>query len=252
MFEKYDKIKFMYNVSVLPHNCVLIIDNRPNMMSVISAKLSLSCLKPGLWSIAVVTSQKHYDFYKTHFPTAILLSHPLQEKPTKFDIEDYNKMLKSPNFWYRLAEKEIVNVLLVQDDGFLIREGLEDEFMTDDGFACKYKYVGAPWPENNELKKVGCHTMVGNGGLSLRHVPTMLDVTEKATSREKGILFNMNFQPLPEDVFFSKMLAPPDLPEAQIAQKFASEMILNPDSYGIHKPWGYFPIAQILSNYFKT
>lgn len=251
MFDKYEKVKYMYNVSTLPDNAVLIIDNRPNIMSVISAKNTLSNLKPGMWSIVVVTAEKHYDFYKSHFPTAILLSHVLQNKSGKFDIEDYNVMLKSPSLWRMLSDKNIKTVLLVQDDGFLVRPGMEDVFMDQTG-KCKYKYVGAPWPESDMLKIAGATSMIGNGGLSLRDVPAMLKITENSTESETNALFNMNFQPLPEDVFFSMQLSKDTqgLPSKELGNMFASEMTLNKKSFGIHKPWGYFQISEIISMFF--
>eukprot|EP00798_Chlamydomonas_sp_ICE-L_P001289 gene1289-biopygen14150 len=96
--------------------------------------------------------------------------------------------------------------LFVQDDGMIVRPGIEEdeEIMAQD-------YVGAPWadaPANAELKRL-VPTLVGNSGLSLRRVDACLDVTEPTTTPVHrmsggGRLFNFNLQPEPEDVFFAR------------------------------------------------
>ena len=251
MFRKYKSIDIA-SLSTTSHTkaTVLLLDNRDNIMSVIAAYITLSYLQPGKWSVTIITSPKQYNFYREYFPTANLLSHPFQEK-TPFDIEDYNTMLKSPSLWKLLDNQQIKTALLIQDDGFIVRPGLEDKFL-DDAYNCLYTYVGAPWQDSEMLTKAGATTMVGNGGLSLRDVPAMLEMTRAAPPNVVSALFNYNTQPLPEDVFFSAQAcahgrnAPKD-----IASLFASEMILNKDSFGVHKPWGYHPLAEIIKNYFK-
>jgi len=225
---------------------VLIIDNRANIMSVIAANITLSNLIRGKWSVTIITSPKCYDFYKKHFPTSILLSHPLQEK-SPFDIEDYNIMLKSKSFWELLDKQNINTALLIQDDGFIIRQGMEQVFMDLQTNKCLFDYVGAPWPENDVLKKAGTTNMIGNGGLSLRDVQAMLEITQKSKISRK--LFNNNIQPIPEDVFFSVETRKSATKE--FASMFSSEMILNPKSFGIHKPWGYFPLQDIIKSFFS-
>ena len=107
--------------------------------------------------------------------------------------------------------------------------------------------------QNSEmLTKAGATTMVGNGGLSLRDVGVMLEITQSTTPKVSNSLFNNNIQPLPEDVFFAAEACKRErnCPK-NIATLFASEMILNEKSFGIHKPWGYFSIEEVINTFFK-
>ena len=233
-------------------NTVLIIDNRANIMSVIAAQITLANLQTNKWSLTVMTKPEHFGFYQKYFPdvTINLISNPMQMKLGKFDIEDYNIMLKDAQTWQMLHDLNIEYCLLVQDDGFIIRPGLEDRFLH------KYDFVGPPWPQNHEwLITAGCKSLVGNGGLSLRFVPKMLEIASlPADETCVNTLFYYNLQPMPEDVFFSAELSKMKdsrMPSVEEAGLFGSEMILNPDSIGIHKPWGYFPINDIVKHYFE-
>lgn len=249
MFKLY-KQKTEYIQSNNNSNSILIIDGRKNIMSVISAEITLSFLKQKQWTVTIVTPKSNFEFYMQYFPNAIYLTHPLQDKQDNFNMEDYNMMLKTSLLWKMLFEKGILNVLLLQDDGFLIKTGMEDEFFIDEKMsATKYAYLAAPWPEAEHLKKANS-SLIGNGGLSLRRIKTMLEVTENATQKDINALFNANFQPIPEDVFFSKHIDRSEMPSVKEASAFSSEMILNPKSYGIHKPWGYFQISEIIEKYF--
>lgn len=246
---KLNKEKGEYIQSNTNSNSILIIDGRKNIMSIISAEITLSFLKQRQWTITIVTPKSNFEFYMQYFPNAIYLTHPLQEKQDNFNMEDYNMMLKTPLLWKMLSDKDILNVLLVQDDGFLIKHGMEDEFFIDKQMtATKYAYLAAPWPEAEHLRKANS-SLIGNGGLSLRRIETMLEITNNATKKDINALFNANFQPIPEDVFFSKHVDRSKLPTVAEASLFSSEMILNPKSYGIHKPWGYFPIPEIIEKF---
>jgi len=226
-------------------NALLLIDNRKNALSVLSAKITLSNLRPGNWCIVIVTTSDARPFYEEHFPFATFITHPLQNKSV-FNIEDYNIMLKDSYIWNILCNNGIEHVLLVQDDGIILRPGLEDAFLC-------YDYVGAPWPHSDALKEAGVTNYVGNGGLSLRNVKLMLEITNDPDSC-RDMMFNNNLQPLPEDVFFSVEVAKRkgNVPSIEHAKQFASEMILCETSLGIHKPWGYFPLQQIIDIFFKT
>ena len=108
-------------------------------------------------------------------------------------------------------------------------------------------YVGAPWldqPDNRRmLESAGVGSgLVGNGGLSLRRVATMIDVCENDAGEHGNVLFNSNTQPVPEDVFFSAAVERRGLAcPRSIASRFAVEQQPIPGAYGMHKPWPYVP-----------
>ena len=245
IFKKYMQIDSNINTKLVKDskNSILIIDNRPNIMSVISAKITLSNLLKDTWSLVICTTEATKGFFQNYFPEAQYISHPLQNKK-RFNIEDYNIMLKDSYLWDILWNNGKEKVLLIQDDAFVLKPGVESMFL-------EYDYVGAPWPLSEHLTSAEATSLVGNGGLSLRNVKVMLDVTRSSKSRD--YLFRNNLQPIPEDVFFSAEITKRKgkIPTTELAGLFASEMILNKDSLGIHKPWGYFPTSRIVEMFFS-
>jgi hypothetical protein len=143
----------------------------------------------------------------------------------------------SEEFWLKC--KKWSKVLIIQDDGVIIRKGVETFLEWD--------YVGAPWIDttgNEYLKNKVNSNMIGNGGLSLRSVKAMLDVV-KSHQNEKNQLFYYNINRIPEDVYFVKALCGPvyqdiyKLPPLQIGMQFATEQVMNLNSIGFHKLWAY-------------
>lgn len=224
--------------STFARNCVLLVDNRKNIMSVLSACLAFSNLVPKAWNLCVITSTKALPYYKSMFLNSDIeyIVHPLLDSE-QFDIEDYNKLMKDPSTWDKLKDYE--NCLTIQDDGFVLKPGVEDAFVG------KYDYVGAPWADaefNVELKKVGNPMMVGNGGLSLRSIAMMRTITRQENDNPTD-LFNNDLQPTPEDVFFAHNVYKRQgrIPTREKATMFSSEQMVNPNTIGIHKPWVYMP-----------
>eukprot|EP00798_Chlamydomonas_sp_ICE-L_P009399 gene9399-biopygen9331 len=201
---------------------LVVVDNRPNVWSMLSVLVTLDNLDVRRWPrVVVFCAPENERFVQRSLPPSLLpggvelvtvvmesLSYapPLPgQKP--FSIEKYSNILKDASFWRRLKEVAVGDMaLFVQDDGMIVRPGIEEdeEIMAQD-------YVGAPWadaPANAELKRL-VPTLVGNGGLSLRRVDACLDVTEPTTTPVHrmsggGRLFNFNLQPEPEDVFFAR------------------------------------------------
>ena len=121
----------------------------------------------------------------------------------------YNELLKSPDFWSLIPAS---SVLLTQQDALMI-EPLSDYFF-------QYDFIGAPWNPNkffsvafpeyvagtfSEYKEVWIssvmnkgwnppHSLVGNGGHSIRGVGCMFQISsaEASTADE------------PEDVFYAR------------------------------------------------
>jgi hypothetical protein len=230
-------------------DCVVLIDNRANILSVMACLITFSNLaKDHPWCLVIYTSNKAMLYYKHHFDennVRILASDKLDKD--KFDIEDYNNFLKDKSMWCQLHEWGFQNAMIIQDDGFPIRHGIEKEFLG------KYDYVGAPWsdtPVNEALKTIANPMLVGNGGYSLRNVAIMMAITmDPICADSKNHLFNNDLQPIPEDVFFAGECHKRGarVPSTEIATLFSSEQILNANTMGIHKPWAYFPHVTIKS-----
>lgn len=228
----------------LRRNCILLVDNRMNIMSVLSCLLAIHNVDNS-WDIIISTPTHNQAYYSTFVQNAKFINHPMQYMAT-FDIEHYNIIMKDHTFWKQL---ELYNkCLIIQDDAFLLRKGI-DQFM-------QYDYVGAPWSpthfENKILASVSNPQMVGNGGFSLRSIPAMLNVT-KTCEREKTYLFNNDLSPIPEDVYFAKCCYALnyDIPDAQTASKFACEQVPNKHALGVHKLWAYHQLPVII-DYFES
>jgi hypothetical protein len=126
-----------------------------------------------------------------------------------FNKLDYNSYFKSYNFWKEVIGKK---VLTFQLDSILIRNGI-DEFL-------KYDYIGAPWIKSKE------NSFVGNGGLSLRTVEKMREISKK----------NTDLEPKWEDIFFVKHLKNNEIADMETASKFSVEDIYHSNPLGVHNP----------------
>jgi hypothetical protein len=162
----------------------------------------------------------------------------------EFVLEDYNALLKSPAFWERISARKC---LLVQDDGILVRPGVEARYMD------RYDYVGAPWLEGQAVLQGATNPdLVGNGGLSIRGTQAMIDISRAGERRmENYDLFVNGAQSIPEDVYFARgvylMRDRYALAPREEAVAFSSEQVLSPSSLGFHKPWPYHPLRDIVS-----
>ena len=237
----------------LTKKAILAIDNRPNPLTVFAIMQTLSCLRVEEWSSVIVFTKASAAPYYTEnlaglkeiLGLEIIYNDVPYLSREPFNIEDYNELMTSTFVWETLSDKGYETVLLVQDDGFLVRPGLDDAYEL-----FEYGYVGAPWidvPANAYLKSATQGRLCGNGGLSLRKVQTMLQV---ARERPRSLFFN-EIQTEPEDVYFAigslgqdyhKGLCPHTL-----AIKFSSEQILT-ESFGIHKPWAFHE-PQVIKRY---
>lgn len=222
-----------------PRNTVMIIDNRPNPLSVLSCLITGSNLAKDTWNLVVYTSQKAKSYYKEMLPFAHIISDNPLLNINHFQIQDYNKILKDSRIWKDLLDLNYEKVLIIQDDGMLVRIGVEEYL--------GYDYIGAPWLDNNELLKTSNPQLVGNGGLSLRNIKLHYEICKEESDIKKERLFNNELEPIPEDVFFSNAVYERNglIPLTAIATEFCSEQILNYNSLGFHKIWGYHTIANV-------
>lgn len=214
----------------MTENCIVLIDNRRNFLSLLSILINKINVD---WDIVICTSHKNRDFYEKNIPNVKFIDHDLMNIERKFEMDDYNSILKSSAFWKQLLCYK--HALVVQDDGYVLKKGIE-RFL-------KYDYVGAPWDKTHvQINHIG-ETFVGNGGLSLRRIGSMIECIESNID-SINILFNKNNQVIPEDVFFSKFIE--NKPSYDEASKFSFEMVYEENALGFHKPWAYLQHVHIV------
>lgn len=221
-------------------NCVVLIDNRNNPLSIISVLFTMINLNTN-WRCKIFTSKNSIDYYKKNLGHIADIEYLRELDVNIFHIDIYNTILKNYNFWELLNYEKC---LIIQDDGILIKKNIE-QFI-------KYDYIGSPWIDvvDNEYIKKNCG-LIGNGGFSLRNIEKMKYIC-KHFENEKNKLFFQNITSIPEDVYFSKhiRLIESKLPSIHDASLFASEEILNINSFGFHKIWAYHSPNNI-KNYFN-
>ena len=215
-------------------NCVVLVDNRANIMSVLSCKMTFQNLCSDKWALVVFTSKQNKEFYEMCLgDNVIVIVLDYFEHMGNFDIQDYNNILTDTTTWEHL--KSYDKCLIIQDDGFIVRRGVE-QFL-------EYDYVGAPWSEVEENKALihrANPQMVGNGGISLRSIKMSIEICKEDKFFSKWLFFE-NLVPTPEDVFFANRiyLRKGFIPERKIANKFASEQVVDFECVGIHRIWSY-------------
>lgn len=222
----------------------IILDNRPNPLSVFSVLFTLSNLNVS-WSCKVYSSKAGMSYYEKFLGRVAEVAHlPALDVP-RFHIDVYNNILKSAEFWRSVGS---VKTLVIQDDGVLLRPGIE-RFM-------EYDFIGASWVDNvanQYIKENISEDLVGNGGFSLRTNSQMLHVCE-AFKKEKNWLFYKNITQIPEDVYFVYGLKRTEgarMPSFQAGTEFASEEVCHMGSIGVHKLWCYH-IADVTQKFFNS
>lgn len=241
-------------------SCVLMIDSRSNPLSALSVSLALANLRRDAWAAVVVTTHAAREYYEACLRPIVtaLLTVPGDtcvpgDEPEKllhflvpdamvtssngFTRDAYNELLKSPGLWREILEMGFTEVLTVQDDGFLLRPGLEASYGGQ-----RYGYVGAPWrqcAENAELATLANPELVGNGGFSLRNVSAVLSACLEHAGHGRS-LFLDDTQPLPEDVFFANTVREymPVCPRAP-STRFSVEQEPCLEALGVHRFWAY-------------
>ena len=222
--------------------CILITDNRENIMNVVNLHISLHNLISGEWDFVFIGSEKSIGFMKDYSIKNLHTTYIHDERLDKimFNIEVYNEIMKDNETWVKIGN-QYDYCLLIQDDSAIIKKGFENsEFVGCD-------YVGSPWINHECNKEIVdlCGHLCGNGGFSYRKIDTMKRVTEKF-KRFKNLLFNHNLQYIPEDVYFSRYVPKVGghIPH-HISTSFGSEQVLTIGSYGFHKLWAYNSIDKV-------
>ena len=247
-----------YTLDYTKERCVVVIENRRNVLSVLSVLVTLSNVVDGTWGLVVCCGAANEAYMRDSLEPFLAGQSDVIRfvRCDELDVEqftpwDYTELLKSSGFWTRLRCE---TVLVVQDDGMLLRPGLESSSLFVEGDKAKYALVGAPWrPQDAAAMRpfVG-DTQVGNGGFSLRNARVMASVAERFPV-EKNHLYVNGYQTLPEDVFYAKCCLldghPPCPRDA--AALFSSEMTLDHRSLGMHKVWPYHG-AEAVQAFFES
>lgn len=224
---------------------ILAIDSRADpSATVLSVALALSSLDhPQDWAVRVMCSRRNRweceRMLTPMCPNATFDDTAPELNVEAFDVESsYNALMKNPATWRSLLPSDVV--LTVQDDGLLVRPGIEG--LLDQGAV----YLGAPWADaeyNGPLKSL-VPTLVGNGGLSLRNVRAMLGMAEGVTDRERKRLFHNRIEPIPEDVMYAALASQlPSQASAAKAQALSCEQVPCATALGFHKPWPYWAVS---------
>lgn len=222
---------------------VFFMDNRPDPGGALAVGLTLSNLRSGWGLIAFVTeeSKPYYERAFEMFGSDVEFVCMDDYHKQGFFIEQYNAKMKSLETWLEIA-KNYDTVLTVQNDGILVRPGLESMELE------KYEYVGAPWKHHPYLYKATGGNLVGNGGFSFRSVGAMLEVCRRFASEKETIYHMAPPMSEAEDVYFARRvkLACPHV----IAEKFAMEQHPSPAALGYHRFWAYHPV-EFTARYFE-
>ena len=165
---------------------------------------------------------------------------------TEFSSNDYNQLLKSNRIWSDLDKSKVKFALIFQTDSVLID-------VSPLKYYKKYDFVGAPWnidADASSSEWIRSHMRIGkiksgccNGGLSLRKVASMLQITNKYKSKNPSVN---------EDLFFIRHAEElgMTLPDRRDAYCFAQEInctdIISSGirgkcstPLGLHSAWAY-------------
>lgn len=237
---------------------VLVCDTRENWWTLLCLLVTLDHLDASRWRVVFVCSSNNDAWARKEllervpWARVVCWDEVLGGRNSPFSIGAYNRLMTSEDLWTHPAfAGSGDHVLTVQDDGAVVRRGLETDVEM-----LAYDYVGAPWVRAGDnaaiLTSAGVsEELVGNGGVSLRKRSAMLDVI-RADARDgrRGIrtLFCRDMMPVPEDVYFSARVG--RCAPRRVAERFSYEECLPSDAgvrpYAFHKPWAYLPAQQLV------
>lgn len=186
----------------------------------------------------IAPQQLDCNYYQKRYPT---IKYEFFDDAYFKDIKGYNSLLLGEFFYTHFLQYEFM--LILQTDAILLRDDLSIWVEKP------YDYIGAPWPDGNELfinlgrlegeygKIVKTH--VGNGGLSLRRTRKCLSLLKEFPDATTVFLKTGSS----EDLFFAFMgLLSKDflIPNEVVASHFAME--LRPEYY-YHINGGVIPMG---------
>jgi glycosyltransferase involved in cell wall biosynthesis len=212
------------------HKALVIVEPRQHWMFEYAVKNTLYH-NPG-WKLVVVHGLSNEEFVNEALVNVRGVEYLRLDRHT-MEIADLNKMLLDSRFWDEIHAD--VAVLFQMDSLFL---GSADEF-------AKFDYVGAPWAMDNERSRVLGDLVpagAGNGGVSLRSVRKMREITRRLREKPSGkgqedLIFSIalgldpaSIMPTRSDAYqFSREVPIPDLDKN--ARRYPA---------AIHAAWFYY------------
>eukprot|EP00873_Tetraselmis_striata_P043954 jgi/Tetstr1/464218/TSEL_009023.t1 len=226
-----------YRCTASTRRAVVFMDNRPDVGTALSVLVTLTNLRAG-WGVVGFVTQESRAFFELALGhlgggDGVALIDMPDYKRKSFFIEQYNMRCKSLQTWLDVS-RHADRCLLVQNDGLLVRRGLEAHP------AMRHDYCGAPWKPHPYLERATRGNLVGNGGFSLRSVPEMVAVCRKHSDETRGVYPMAPAMSEAEDVFFASRVSDPC--PLEHAGGFAMEQRASPDALGYHRFWMYHPV----------
>jgi len=173
------------------------------------------------WPIHVFHGSQNEEFVRDKCKDITqVIFHPLHKN--NLSLRDYNRLLTSTDFYANFAESAEY-VMIFQTDCLLF-----PHCPFDIEYFLGYDYIGALWSWYLTSDRNG-KGRGGNGGLSLRKVQTMIDMT---LAHQYPLEENV-----PEDLYFSNL--PLNFAPEIISRRFSVESLYYPCPFGAHKPWHY-------------
>lgn len=228
-----------YKVVKAAPNSVIVLDNRKDTGTIMSLLVTLTNLDAG-WNVIFFCTDNNLDFVTRLLPTVNTIK--MQNYPKRgFFIEQYNRLMKTSAFWRGVQAQKC---LLIQNDGTLVRPGLEKHKVFE------YDYAGAPWRNHPYLYEATKGNFVGNGGLTLRN-PRECATTCDKHAIERLQVYNMcPIMSEAEDVFFSRRMT--KVAPFDVAHEFSMEQHTSPNALGYHRFWVYHPVEFTTQFYEKV
>ncbi len=153
---------------------VIVYNDFPSEIEIASFRQCLSILKNHTICIAhpqKLTCMIYLDIAKEQQVGLVFV--PFPDDYFK-SIDDYNTLMLSPVFYSKFKNYDYI--LIYQLDAWVFRDELD--YWCQQG----YSYLGAPWFEGfqNAIKDSPMLKISGNGGFSLRHVQTFIELLTTA------------------------------------------------------------------------
>lgn len=182
------------------------------------------------WACVVIHGTENGDFIRTELSDVPNIQY-FQLHVQNLTVTQYNDLLCDDAFWAFLHSRGYRHALSFEWDTLLLNGNI-DQFLG-------YDYIGAPW-KNPQLKTL----TVGNSGLCIRNIETMLHITQtcpraftielgKGPTRRKGVFNAHN-----NDVYFAYWCKQKGyrIPTPEISGQFSMETKWYAPPCGLHAP----------------
>lgn len=221
-----------YEVDTNSKNTLLVVDNRKDVATVYSALVSMTNLPPK-WNVVVFCTVENEEFMRNSLPMACIKL--IDNYPSKsFFIEEYNRLMKTEAFWSAVPGEKC---LLVQNDGTLVRPGIEKH----ESF--KYDLAGAPWRSHPYLHEATSGNLVGNGGMTVRSPKVCKEICKIFKHERLHVYDTCTLISEAEDVFFARRIPRENVCPYALAKEFSMEQVANIKALGYHRFWVYHPVS---------